>query len=184
MRRSVCDFRCHGAAGRCTWRVPKKQVLRPGCETPLPRAGFFKERRLVTADFSSPRSQTAAPWLAAALHTARLLALFQFFQQISLQVPAGGLLDRAPLRGHPLFLRLPFLPRARFDRAGQMGNLRPLHTDLSFVRLGVGVHSSLNDLAIERFGEWKTVRRGQPKDFRGFAGFGSITSRLSKTRSS
>jgi hypothetical protein len=32
-----------------------------------------------------------------------------------------------------------------------MRNLRPLRTDLSLVRLGVGVHSSLNDLAMWRF---------------------------------
>ena len=77
----------------------------------------------------------------ASISALESIRLVQVCEQISLQMPASRLLDRAPLRRDGLLLRLPFAPRPSFDGAGQMSNLRPPGADLSLVGLGVGVHS-------------------------------------------
>jgi hypothetical protein len=125
-------------------------------------SGYGKAGIAPLANFAHPCRELLGP---------ESIRLLQVCEQISLQMPASRLLDRAPLRRDGLLLRLPFAPGPGFDGAGQMRNLGTFGADLSFVGLGVGIHFSVGDLVIGEF-----------QDFRSFACFGWIASPFSKIK--
>jgi hypothetical protein len=68
---------------------------------------------------------------------------FEVAQQLLFKTPAGGLLNCTPLLGDRLLLHLPLFAGPRVNRAGQMGNLRPLRADFAFARFRVRIHLAI-----------------------------------------
>ena len=75
--------------------------------------------------------------------TTALLHMFQFFEQLLLQMSPRSLLNRATLGGYPLLLRLTFAPRSRFHRLRHVPDLWPKGADLSLLCFCVRIHECL-----------------------------------------
>jgi hypothetical protein len=69
-----------------------------------------------------------------------LFVLFQFFEQLLLQMAASGLFDGTPLGRHGFFLRLAFSSRPPFDPMRRMRDFGSLRTNSSLLWFCVGIH--------------------------------------------
>ena len=75
--------------------------------------------------------------------TTALLHIYQFFQQLLLQMSPRSLFDRATFSGYALLLRLTFAPCSRFHRLRHVPDLGPMRTDVSLFWFRVRIHDCL-----------------------------------------
>ena len=66
--------------------------------------------------------------------------LFEFAQQLLLQMSPRSLFDRATLGGYPLLLRLTFAPCSRFHRLRHVSDLGPARADVALFWFCVRIH--------------------------------------------
>ena len=71
------------------------------------------------------------------------ISLFEFAQQLLLQMSPRSLFDRATLGGYPLLLRLTFAPCSRFHRLRHVPDLWPARADVSLFWFCVRIHECL-----------------------------------------
>ena len=71
------------------------------------------------------------------------ISLFEFAQQLLLQMSPRSLLDRATLGGYPLLLRLTFAPCSWLHRLRHVPNLWPERADVSLFWICVRIHKCL-----------------------------------------
>jgi len=71
------------------------------------------------------------------------ISLFEFAQQLLLQMSPRSLFDRATLGGYPLLLRLTFAPCSRFHRLRHVPDLGPARADVSLFWFCVRIHECL-----------------------------------------
>ena len=127
-------------------------------------AGFTRRNRNVTISNGNAtklphrfhRSLAVSP-VVAALWAARFaqrsgyrncyakssIFLFEFAQQLLLQMSPRSLFDRATLGGYPLLLRLTFVPCSRFHRLRHVPDLWPARADVSLFWFCVRIHECL-----------------------------------------
>ena len=75
--------------------------------------------------------------------TTALLHIYQFFQQLFLQMSPRSLLYRATLGGYTLLFRLTFAPCSRFHRLRHVPDLGPKRADVSLFWFCVRIHECL-----------------------------------------
>ncbi len=71
------------------------------------------------------------------------VSLFEFAQQLLLQMSPRSLFDRATLGGYALLLRLTFAPCSRFHRLRHVPDLGPARADVSLFWFCVRIHECL-----------------------------------------
>ena len=71
------------------------------------------------------------------------ISLFEFAQQLLLQMSSRSLFDRATLGGYPLLLRLTFAPCSRFHRLRHVPDLWPSRADVSLFWFCERIHECL-----------------------------------------
>jgi hypothetical protein len=82
--------------------------------------------------------------------TTALLHIYQFFQQLLLQMSPRSLFDRATFSGYALLLRLTFAPCSRFHRLRYVSDLGPMCTDVSLFWFRVRIHECLTLLVADK----------------------------------
>src|SRR5882757_4805188 len=88
------------------------------------------------------RAFRKAKWLQKLLYKSSI-SLFEFAQQLLLQMSPRSLFDRATLGGYPLLLRLTFAPCSRFHRLRHVPDLGPARADVSLFWFCVRIQECL-----------------------------------------
>jgi hypothetical protein len=93
-------------------------------------------RSVIAAD----ETQSVNPVYPESLIPFLSIRLFEFAQQLLLQMSPRSFLDRATLSGYPLLLCLPFAARPRFHRLRHVPDPGATRADFSFFWFCVRIH--------------------------------------------